>query len=427
MPRTLPILLLVACSALARANNTDDSVPLRVTTFDGEVHEGSPKFLRSKLELRGTRKRKVRYRDIAAISDVPPPSEEELAARRRKYTARAGRAEGAPAWKRLGDWAREQGLEDEALQAFRQALELDPEHRPTRNALGEVSSDGAWVPTREAVDGRRPGLAADDLDGWIDLANFARRGRDLEPAMDILQGVMRQDNFHTKGLEALKPLTDTYRQKRALVLPVRGRWKASLDRSRHHSLKHYAVYALDLNRVDDENRLYTGKGKQLEDYFAWDAPFYAVAAGTVVEVRDGRPDNPIGKIGDAAEKHNGVSISHGDGEFSWYVHAKQGSIVVKEGQRVAAGQLLGTVGNSGGSAIPHLHFTLTAYDRTSVPWACDDYSIVAPDGTPLRVTRACPREGWVLVGPTPEVEPTPPEEGGDADDEDDATRADGAE
>ena len=57
---------------------------------------------------------------------------------------------------------------------------------------------------------------------------------------------------------------------------------------------------------------------------------------------------------------------------------------------------LGTVGNSGGSATPHLHYTLVNYRRISVPWICKDYMIVAPDGTPIPVERAWPREGWVI-------------------------------
>ena len=110
------------------------------------------------------------------------------------------------------------------------------------------------------------------------------------------------------------------------------------------------------------------------------------------------------------------------------MHAKRGSIVVKEGQKVVAGQKLGTVGNSGGSAIPHLHVTLVAYDRTSVPWACQDYTVIAPDGTPLRVTRACPRESWIIVGEVPAqptASPTPAPDD-DATQEGDGDAPDGA-
>ena len=121
----------------------------------------------------------------------------------------------------------------------------------------------------------------------------------------------------------------------------------------------------------------------------------------MTEVREGFPDNEVGKIGDRAEKHNGVSIDHGEGEYSWYVHAKKGSIKVKQGDVVKQGQLLGTVGNSGGSAIPHLHFTLVSYRGISVPWEAEGYRIVAPDGTPIRVTKAWPREGWTLEAAAP--------------------------
>jgi murein DD-endopeptidase MepM/ murein hydrolase activator NlpD len=40
----------------------------------------------------------------------------------------------------------------------------------------------------------------------------------------------------------------------------------------------------------------------------------------------------------------------------FFAHFKQHSIVVKQGQKVTQGQLLGLCGNSGNSSEPHLHF-----------------------------------------------------------------------
>ncbi|RMG16348.1 MAG: M23 family metallopeptidase [Planctomycetota bacterium] len=211
---------------------------------------------------------------------------------------------------------------------------------------------------------------------------------------------MRADIFHKEALRLARPITDSYRQKTPLRWPVRGRWKASPDPTRHHQKKSYAVYALDLNKVDAEGRHYRGRGRRLEDVYAWGQPFYAMAPGRVVEVRDGNPDNPLrASLKGRAEKHNGVSILHEGGELTWYVHAKCGSIKVKVGDQVEAGQLLGEVGNSGGSAIPHLHVTLVAFNGISVPWTCDDFTLVAEDGTPIRVERAWPREGWTIEVP----------------------------
>jgi len=51
-----------------------------------------------------------------------------------------------------------------------------------------------------------------------------------------------------------------------------------------------------------------------------------------------------------------VEIDHGGGYRTRYAHLS--SQAVRVGQRVAAGQALGTVGSTGGSSGPHLHFEL---------------------------------------------------------------------
>ena len=45
-------------------------------------------------------------------------------------------------------------------------------------------------------------------------------------------------------------------------------------------------------------------------------------------------------------------------EFVFFAHFKQRSIVVKQGQKLNAGDVLGLCGNSGNSSEPHLHFHL---------------------------------------------------------------------
>jgi murein DD-endopeptidase MepM/ murein hydrolase activator NlpD len=55
---------------------------------------------------------------------------------------------------------------------------------------------------------------------------------------------------------------------------------------------------------------------------------------------------------------NFVVIRHAEGVFSLSAHLKQGSVVVKAGDRVRAGQKIGQVGASGGVSLPHLHFQL---------------------------------------------------------------------
>ena len=52
-----------------------------------------------------------------------------------------------------------------------------------------------------------------------------------------------------------------------------------------------------------------------------------------------------------------VSINHGDGYSSIYMHMT--NYVVKSGQAVSAGQLIGYMGSTGISTGPHLHFAIT--------------------------------------------------------------------
>ena len=56
---------------------------------------------------------------------------------------------------------------------------------------------------------------------------------------------------------------------------------------------------------------------------------------------------------------NLVVINHGGGLKSGYAHCLNGSISVRPGQRVSAGQAIARVGSTGNSTGPHLHFFIT--------------------------------------------------------------------
>jgi len=55
---------------------------------------------------------------------------------------------------------------------------------------------------------------------------------------------------------------------------------------------------------------------------------------------------------------NYVVIEHVDNEFSMIAHFKKNSILVKSGEIVTEGQLIGKCGNSGNSSEPHIHFQI---------------------------------------------------------------------
>ncbi|WP_116599305.1 M23 family metallopeptidase [Primorskyibacter marinus] len=88
----------------------------------------------------------------------------------------------------------------------------------------------------------------------------------------------------------------------------------------------------------------------------------AAADGTVRATRDGMADRVFADADmtaiDGRDCGNGVVIDHADGWQTQYCHMRRGSIAVQQGQTVAAGQQLGTIGLSGRTQFPHLHLTL---------------------------------------------------------------------
>jgi len=97
----------------------------------------------------------------------------------------------------------------------------------------------------------------------------------------------------------------------------------------------------------------------------------APAAGVVVGVRDGEPDGAFLSGGAAAlggrDCGNGVRIDHDDGWSSQLCHMRAGSVRVRQGDRVAAGQPLGLVGLSGHTQFHHVHITLRHNGETIEP------------------------------------------------------------
>ena len=89
----------------------------------------------------------------------------------------------------------------------------------------------------------------------------------------------------------------------------------------------------------------------------------------------------------------------GRGLYACYAHMKRGSVRVRRGQRVRAGQRIGLVGNSGNTTVPHLHFGIQRRPdclSQNEPFEIDRYTIegVAGPGTvPPRISVIGRRHG----------------------------------
>ncbi|MEU2108322.1 M23 family metallopeptidase [Streptomyces sp. NPDC019507] len=166
--------------------------------------------------------------------------------------------------------------------------------------------------------------------------------------------------------------------------PVAGRWTAlnsPADRVPSHGTHEGAQsFAIDIVAESAEHPRprfapLWPPTRRNRDFPAFDAPLYAVADATVVRATDRQRDHMsrnslpalpwflaegvvrmLGGMGRILG--NRVVLDLGDGTWAVYAHLRRGSLAVREGERVSAGQLLARCGNSGNSTEPHLHFQL---------------------------------------------------------------------
>ena len=158
--------------------------------------------------------------------------------------------------------------------------------------------------------------------------------------------------------------------KDAIPRPLRFPFAAGdewLATGTHHKVARSQRFALDL-RIMRDGATYKGSRADAAAYFAYGKTVLSPAAGTIVEASDGEPDAPIAEP--AVTDGNHVLLKVSDAEYVYLCHFKPGSVLVKEGDRVKAGQPLAQVGTSGHSTEPHLH--IEAFDslprRTADAW-----------------------------------------------------------
>jgi len=164
--------------------------------------------------------------------------------------------------------------------------------------------------------------------------------------------------------------------------PVRGRWVALNSPGSvvpSHGVRAYGqAYAVDLLLPSDATAKvgWSLRTRRAEEYRTFGEPVLAMAAGTVVTVSDSRRDHRgrdtwptllymmtvegfVRELGGAPWiLGNHVVVGHDDGTYAAYAHLRRASARVREGDRVAAGQEVAVVGNSGNTSEPHLHVQL---------------------------------------------------------------------
>jgi hypothetical protein len=171
--------------------------------------------------------------------------------------------------------------------------------------------------------------------------------------------------------------------------PLRGEWSA--ERTPAYRIPSHGTdllgqrFAYDLVRTDHRPGFHLHPagtlrlfliGGRTRDCYGWGQPVHAALDGVIVQAVDGVPERQwlhivreswlavkntvvFARRGlDAARLAGNHVIAGTGGTYALYAHLAPGSVAVRKGQRVGAGEVIGRVGHAGNSTAPHLHFQL---------------------------------------------------------------------
>lgn len=173
-----------------------------------------------------------------------------------------------------------------------------------------------------------PGAAAEKPQRFASKPFMGRLG--FGGARPDLEGMIQRATELSASFRAVSDTLERNVERMAnlpSIMPTAGWLTSQFSKSRFHPILH------------------TSRAHEGVDVVApMGSPIVAPAAGRVIKA--GR-EQGYGLM---------VKIDHGNGLVSVYAHAKR--LVVSSGQRVVRGQTIATVGNSGLSTGPHLHYEL---------------------------------------------------------------------
>lgn len=123
-------------------------------------------------------------------------------------------------------------------------------------------------------------------------------------------------------------------------------------------------FAIDWMQLGPDGRLFHGDSQSNSNFYGYGAEVLAVADATVCDLKDGLPEYSGSNQADSRKitldnvVGNYITLDLGNQSFALYAHLVPGSLLVKVGDKVKAGQPIAKLGNSGNSDAPHLHFHL---------------------------------------------------------------------
>lgn len=334
---------------------------------------------------------------------------------------------------------------NKAATLFRDILRVAPDFQPVAARHNLALSlfalkryDEAEEVYQEIIDGfagsASPDLFTGALDNEIALEHYRRAamwggiGTKLHPeaaalwdrlawALQRIGEPLLSDEAYRRAENLAYP-DITPRNSTVFSLPFRGAWRViqgNNGRDTHRGLG--ARFAWDFQALSAPNNTPTNNHEESHngdrwrhnnnDFASFGQDILAPAPGRIVAVGDGTPDNDPFHPNPSPYSGNYILIEHAPDEFSSLGHLQNGSIKVKVGDIVERGQVIARCGNSGNTALPHLHFSFIGLykgTRISMPSQFSNFRVVDirrptdADGKPTP-----PPEAAVTGIPTPDV------------------------
>lgn len=226
-------------------------------------------------------------------------------------------------------------------------------------------------------------------------------------------------------------MTEESRQPISVDFPLRGEWSVPTTPGKkipsHGTDLFGQRYAYDIYRADPKNiekfykpnaLVYYLAGVRLDECYCWNEPVYAPIGGKVVIARDGLAERQrihvISEFFSVMRKTNAVRkqmksntkpdmhfiagnhvVIESNGVFAFMAHLVNGSVKVKAGQMVEAGEQIGNLGHSGNSTAPHLHFHLMDridfWTAQGLPCCFKEYEVFQ-NGAWVKVENGIPKD-----------------------------------
>jgi murein DD-endopeptidase len=202
--------------------------------------------------------------------------------------------------------------------------------------------------------------------------------------------------------------------------PLRaGPWAAIYEPSweRGHRRVTYTVnektripgrFAIDFIKMDNKGLYAKGTENGIKNWYGYGDAVIAVADGVVASTRnDFKESSTISghkKVKPENGSGNYISLNIGNGHFAFYEHLKPGSIKVIPAQNVKKGDVIASLGFTGQSTGPHLHFHIADADSPlgaeGLPFAFESFTVLGSYDDFEKFGKS----PWVPVGNSPQPE-----------------------